>query len=135
MKVKSILMFVLLAPLAMAADFPALLDGGQLVLSTDGGAVVGSQIPCGEQFALRCAGTAATPPRYRMCLADVGADGGGCAATSADMELTVGSTFDIALEPRAPNLCGVSIWATTNSSCAVYRVRPRSLPTQQSTVR
>lgn len=132
MKVKSGLMFALLAPLAMAADFPALLDGGQLVLATDGGAVVAAEIPCGEQFAIRCAGTAATPPRYRMCL---NLQDAGCAATSGDMELTVGSTFDIALEPRSPNVCSMSLWAVTNSSCAVYKVRPRSLPTQQSTVR
>lgn len=114
---------------AQAADFPPLLDGGVLLLASDGGAVAQSEVPCGEQFAIRCTGTAATPPTYRMCLATT------CAAVDTDMALTPDKTYDIALEPRIPNVCSMSIRAVTNSSCRVYKVRPRSLPASHSTVK
>lgn len=133
------------AMVALGADFLGRADGTALYLTSDAAAPAHTDIPCGQQYAVRCSGGTA---KYRICLAHVDAgctlleDGGvdtctaGCAAVIAnDLALTADQTYDIAVPSRFyQNACSVSIVSHADTRCDFYRVSPRTIPTSDQVI-
>ncbi len=112
-----------IAPVAFAADFPALPDGGSFV--GDAGAVTDLRIrgPGQWQMAIRCEGTNGTTQvtRYVMC------DNATCPVTSANQVLTQDITYDI-LVPAGFSYLGLAQDDAGFPTCKIQYVRPRTLP-------
>lgn len=116
----SIIVCVALPQAALAADT---LIGSAVV--TSGTSAQSSQFDCGVQISVRCKTTAAS---YRVC---DGATGATCTAVAADLELSVDTTYDIPVASPSSSAaqCRVAfITAGGAGTCSVYRVVPRTIP-------
>ncbi|MDX2014181.1 MAG: hypothetical protein SFW67_28540 [Myxococcaceae bacterium] len=81
---------------------------------------------CGVQIAVRCASADAS---YRIC--DTKTDGTTCTALTTDLRLAQTTIYDISVPAPSSSAaqCKVAfITASGSGTCSVYRVTPRTLP-------
>jgi len=119
-------LFLLLALLTLVPAEVSAKDTLIESISTSTTSASSAAFDCGVQISVRCDSADAS---YRIC--DTVTDGSTCTALTTDLRLAQSTIYDITVpSPSASSSqCKVAfITATGSGTCRVYRVTPRTIP-------